>query len=302
MKIGRVIGSIFAVILFCVGMGIYSVHTSLKHVVSDQLIGSTIDELVDTAIASGTDIILKDMPEEVREQVPSEIIALLPKEVQSEMESVKEEIASDPQVIALTEKYMEALISGSANENANMPDVNKDVEAVIETNLPKIAKAAGTEITKEEVSELAQEVASKIDAQTLFDKGMNVVRSSITPQQQTMLATVSFIQSSQCFIISIAFMIVAVGIIALLKKSFYKWMPTIATTSILGGIIVLIVATFAKMFIEKATEGLNAVIGSAGEGILTSIFQSGMHFTIIGVLLLLVYFVIRFITNRVVYE
>lgn len=204
-------------------------------------------------------------------------------------ERVKELLKSD-EVTELIDKYMDIIIDGYIDEeNLNQIELEKDMINYLENNKDKIEKITGQEITQETLDQTKEQIKeSNID---------NKVKESIKSSKETMPKETVKVLKGYKFLISLKFklilffiMIVNIVLIALLQKSFYKWIKIFAISLTTNGIFVLIVGGVVYLIVYTVTK-VNFNI--------KFLMILGVVITVIGILIQVIYdIIIKNLNNK----
>ena len=204
-------------------------------------------------------------------------------------ERVKELLKSD-EVTELIDKYMDIIIDGYIDEeNLNQIELEKDMINYLENNKDKIEKITGQEITQETLDQTKEQIKeSNID---------NKVKESIKSSKETMPKETVKVLKRYKFLISLKFklilffiMIVNIVLIALLQKSFYKWIKIFAISLTTNGIFVLIVGGVVYLIVYTVTK-VNFNI--------KFLMILGVVITVIGILIQVIYdIIIKNLNNK----
>lgn len=302
MKILKAFGCVGASLLICAGILIYSAVKSCESIAVDSIVNEVVDQVAQKALESSSQFFEQALPEDVQQQITQGVMDHLPAETQEKIDEVKDEIANDEKINALSKKYMDALLAGAIDGTGELPDVNADVKQVLEDSLPEVAKITGKELPSEDIVNLTDEILAKANLQEKLESTIQQVHGSLSPSQKQLLSMVRNFQNGS--MLWAAYGMIAFGLLAIVLLTLHplKWMLYGGISSLLSGGCLLAGGKLLQLLFGNKLANLGAMFQTVSDSLFDSIFASGILFTGIGIGALLLYALFTFVKNHLVYE
>ena len=190
-----------------------------------------------------------------------------------------QELLEDKEIRLLAEKYIDKTLEGLVSEEA-LEDVNieKDIVEFVQAHEDLIEDKLGIEITDEDYEELKEqdEYHQLTDE---YKKAVNEGRDSMPDEMKTVVSYFNFFLTMKCRLILFAVLIVCTILMALLQKSFYKWIETLAISAISSGVMLLVMSIVLDAIMCYVLKQINGS-GSFSTSVLTRnslvVFVSGL--------------------------
>lgn len=165
------------------------------------------------------------------------------------------EILESPEIKELVNKYLDKIITTIADENISIDELNEfnlnqDMINYIKENKEVLSEKTGIEITDEMIEE-ASEKLEEIDTKKIVKQTVVNVRNNLSPQEKQLLKAYNFITSSALKIYLIIGIVIILLLIAIIKKSLYKWIRNLSNAMTLAGIGTLIMSKGLEIIISK---------------------------------------------------
>lgn len=165
------------------------------------------------------------------------------------------EILESPEIKELVNKYLDKIITTIADENISVDELNEfnleqDMINYIKDNKEVLSEKTGIEITDEMIEE-ASEKLEEIDTKKIVKQTVVNVRNNLSPQEKQLLKAYNFITSSALKIYLIIGIVIILLLIAIIKKSLYKWIRNLSNAMTLAGIGTLIMSKGLEIIISK---------------------------------------------------
>lgn len=316
MKVIKGLGCVIACVLMCAGLAMYAIHEASNKIVTEDIVSKVVDEMTNTALAQLNDVsnyipsdvqdqidqVTSQLPEDMQEQVNAHLNDALPEAAQEKLEDVKADIANDGTLNEMTQKYMDSILSGVIDGESELPDVNKDMQDLAQSYVPKISEATGIEISDEQVQRITNEISERVDLQGVMNDAVEKLNTSLSPAQKQVLSGVRFVQSGPVFMVSLACMIAGIVLVILCTLHPLKWMLYAGGCALVSGLALFAGSKIAESMINAKLAQLGDTFASIGDGVFTSLFQSGIWFCAGGVILLVLYALFTFVKQHVAYE
>lgn len=165
------------------------------------------------------------------------------------------EILESPEIKELVNKYLDKIITTIADENVSVDELNEfnlnqDMINYIKENKEVLSEKTGIEITDEMIEEASEKI-EEIDTKKIVKQTVENVRNNLSSQEKQLLKAYNFITSSSLKIYLIIGIIITMLLIAIIKKSLYKWIRNLSNAMILAGIATLIMSKGLEIIISK---------------------------------------------------
>lgn len=210
----RGILTIWIVILLMV----FGLVLSLKSIVID-----TADNIIKNEIKNNIVSVIENYNDE---KISDEVI-----------EEIKNSIENNEEVKKLMNTYFDKIVSILSDKNSNERiDVSSELNNIINDG-EKILNDYGITLSSDDKQELLSIVSTE-EVNNLVNDTIVEIKSNLNSQTKVVLDIYSFVIGKTFKLILIALIIVTLILIALLKKSYYKWLSNFGTSSITVGIII----------------------------------------------------------------
>lgn len=168
-------------------------------------------------------------------------------------ERVKELLKSD-EVSELLDKYLDIVVEGLIDEDSlDEIEIEKDIINYLENNKDKLEEITGHEITQE----MLDETKEKIKESNIDNKVKESVKttSKYMPEDtRKVLKGYKFLISFKFKIILFLIMIIDLVLIAILQKSYYKWIKSFAISLTTNGVFAIIVSGVVYFIVYAITK------------------------------------------------
>lgn len=310
------IGCFIACILMIIGLGLYAIQDSLQNIITENIANEVVDQITNTALAQLNDVssflpegsqekldqITSQLPEDMQSQINEHMNDALPEAVQEKLDDVKSDIVKDEMLNDLSQKYMGAMLSGVIGAESELPDVNADMQNLAQAYVPKISEATGVEISEEQVQKITTELSERVDLQGVMNNAVEKLNASLSPEQKQILSLIHTIQTGPMFAISIGFMLAGLILVIICTLHPLKWMIYAGGCALVSGLVLLGGSKVAEMILQDKLAQVAERFMDLGSGVFAALFQSGIWFTAIGVVLLLLYGLFHFVKEHIAYE
>jgi len=149
------------------------------------------------------------------------------------------------------------IMMGKTTENIN---IGKDLENVINSS-DDILKEYGINLSEKDKQELIEYVSSD-EVNNAFNETISEFKSDMPSEVKTALEIFNFFRSTTFKLILVGIIILFLGLIALLKKSTYKWLSNLGGACIISGIVMSLLMPFGIDTISRELNGSSIVLSS----------------------------------------
>lgn len=189
----------------------------------------------------------------VKEEITNEIVKEVASKTNVDKEEIKKELnkvleKNDALQKTLEDSLDKAMDILSGKEVGDL-NLSKELEEVI-NNSEGVLKEYGITITKEEKQELLDMVNSE-EINQEFQKVVKEVQEDMPASAKTAIDLFNFIRSTTFKSILIISIVVLLLCIALLKKSYYKWLGNLSEATLVSGIFYSFIIPLFVNFISN---------------------------------------------------
>lgn len=261
-------------IFIMISLIIFGLVNSIKEVMVDAT-----EKTVKREIKTGVLDIVENYVQDT-ESVSEEVIS-----------KVEEEIDKNPNIKKLMDDYYDKIIGVlSGKEESIEIDAVKEIENLINDS-EEILKDYGVTLTEEDKKEMLSVVSSS-EVNTIVNDAIVDVKNNMSSDVKAVINTYAFI-SGTFKIVLVAMVVVSLVFIALLKKSFYRWLTNLGIASLVSGVVVGVIL---PMIISVIIEG---VASDGGLEVSTSSLNTyGYGLIILGVVAIIGNIIISKIENK----
>jgi len=169
---------------------------------------------------------------------------------------VKDTIENNKEVKKIVNTYFDKIVAALSDKEANIKiDVTEDLNSIIDAG-EQILKDNGVTITEAQKQKLLNSVSTD-EVNYLVNEVVTEAKQSITPETKVVLDAYNFLTGQTLRLIIIALIGITLLLIALLKKSIYKWLSNFGVAAIISGTVVgillpLLVNTILDTFLKDS--------------------------------------------------
>ena len=190
------------------------------------------------------------------------------------------EILRSKEVEELIDKYLDIVID-SLIDGKEIDEValKEDIMNYIRENKDKLEKAAGKEITNEDLNRVEEELRGE-NVDENFKRSLAQASKSLKETEKTVLKGYKFFVSNDFRIIDILLIILDLIILAIIGHSLHKWIKSLAVATTVCGVFLILTYIIVKVIITSFTKYNFNV---------SSLLISGIIMTIYGILAQVIY-------------
>ncbi|MBQ6324382.1 MAG: hypothetical protein IJI22_06100 [Bacilli bacterium] len=201
-----------------------------------------------------------------------------------------QEILNSKEAQELMDKYLDLTVDGMLDEESlDEITIEEDLLNYLKENKELISEVVGEEVTDEMIDEAASGMETK-EISNAIKKAIANNSRNLTTTEKTVLKGYKLFISLEFKLLILAIIIIDLFLIALLQKSYSKWIKTLASALITSGIFVLIASVVVKLIVSYLTGFINFNI--------ISLIISGATTTVIGIIILIIYNLILNLTKK----
>jgi len=169
---------------------------------------------------------------------------------------VKDTIENNKEVKKIVNTHFDKIVTTLSDKEVNINiDVTEELNSIIDA-VEQILKDNGVTITEAQKQKLLNSVSTD-EVNYLVNEVVTEAKQSITPETKVVLDAYNFLTGQTLRLIIIALIGITLLLIALLKKSIYKWLSNFGVAAIISGTVVgillpLLVNTILDTFLKDS--------------------------------------------------
>lgn len=206
----------------------------------------------------------------LKENMKSEEVFDLTEE---EQQALEEEFENNESLQEFVNKYKDQILKDINSSEVNKEDINfeEDVRQLLLDNKELIEKTTGKTLTDEEYEELIDKELEKENLNIAYEQIVNGAKQGLNEDEQQVLQGYQTLTSEEFIIIASIISVVAIIIIALLKKPYYKWIVNLSIAGIVSALLISLVASALALVINTVLTSNNlSYLVSASPMLITS--------------------------------
>lgn len=230
-------------------------------------------------------IITKVIPKKVNNpNVSEDIINTLPlPDYLKDSEDINK-LLEDERVQEIINKYIDITLDNLTSEEIKNIDIESDIINYINENKELIKEITGKEVTSEMIED-TKKVIEESNLNEAIEDTIESTKESISTEEKIVLKGYKEIISTKTRIIVIGLIALCLLLIALIDKSFYKWIKTGSICTIISGILVLLMGFILKLIVTSILPLPSFNV--------SYLYKSGLIQLIIGIVILIIYIVLN---------
>lgn len=193
-------------------------------------------------------------------------------------------LLEDERVQEIINKYIDITLDNLTSEEIKNIDIESDIINYINENKELIKEITGKEVTPEMIED-TKKVIEESNLNETIEETIVSTKESISTEEKIVLKGYKEIISTKTRIITISLIALCLLLIALIDKSFYKWIKTGSICTIISGILVLLMSFIAKLLVTSILPLPSFNV--------SYLYKSGLIQLIIGSIILIIYIVLN---------
>ena len=177
-----------------------------------------------------------------------------------EYNKVKNDIENNKEINAFIEKYSNRILEDLSKEKVDDVNLEEDIKNLLHGNKELIEQAVGEKVTDEELDQALDTVFTGEDAEYSYQEIIKEVRNELPADAQAMVDGYNTLTSQQFVIVSIIISVIAIVIIALLKKPYYKWIVNVGIAGIISALFIALIGGSISLLVSVVINSINQTI------------------------------------------
>ncbi len=197
-------------------------------------------------------------------------------------EKIKE-ILKSPEIQALVDKYLDITIE-SLNDDSKLNEIEleKDMLEYLKENKETLSEVLGQEVTEEMIEKTGEQFESK-EMSKVFKQNLINTKKNMSTTEKKVLKGYSFLISNTFKMILFVLIIIDLVLIAIIQKSWYKWIKTFGKSLLTSGVLVITMSLIVNWIVSN-TSKLKTFHS-------TPLTHTGIIMVVIGLLIVIIYVV-----------
>lgn len=193
-------------------------------------------------------------------------------------------LLEDERVQEIINKYIDITLDNLTSEEIKNIDIESDIINYINENKELIKEITGKEVTPEMIED-TKKVIEESNLNETIEETIVSTKESISTEEKIVLKGYKEIISTKTRIITISLIVLCLLLIALIDKSFYKWIKTGSICTIISGILVLLMSFITKLLVTSILPLPSFNV--------SYLYKSGLIQLIIGTIILIIYIILN---------
>ena len=230
-------------------------------------------------------IITKVIPKKVNNpNISEEVINTLPLPDYLKNSEDINKLLEEQRVQEIINKYIDITLDNLTSEEIKNIDIESDIINYINENKELIKEITGKEVTPEMIED-TKKVIEESNLNEAVEDTIESTKKSISTEEKIVLKGYKEIISTKTRIIVIGLIALCLLLIAIIDKSFYKWIKTGSICTIISGILVLLMGFILKLIVTSILPLPSFNV--------SYLYKSGLIQLIIGIVILIIYIVLN---------
>lgn len=239
------------------------------------IVNGVIKEIIITKVTSKE----VNEPNIINEETINELP--IPKEIANSEDINK--LLEDERVQEIINEYIDITLENLTTEEIKNIDIEKDIIQYVTENKELIKEITGKEVTPEMIED-TKKVLEENKINETVEETIKSAKESISTEEKIVLKGYKEIISSKTRVVVISLILLCLLLIALIQKSFYKWIKTLSICTIISGVLVLLMTFIIQLLVTNLFPLPSFSVGS--------LYTSGLIEISSGILVLTTYAII----------
>ena len=179
---------------------------------------------------------------------------------EEEYHQIKSEIKNDKEINALVEKYSSRIIEDLSKEKVEDISLEEDIKSLLHSNKDTLERVIGREISNEQLDQMIDTVLQ--DNENTYQQIIQQARQEMPKEAQNTITSKEFI------VIAVIISVIAIVIIALLKKPYYKWIVNVGIAGIIAALFVSLIGGSIALLVGLVIKSVDETISISAKPML----------------------------------
>lgn len=201
-----------------------------------------------------------------------------------------QEILNSQEVQELLNKYLDTVVDGLIDEeNLDKIEIEKDMLNFLKENKSVLEEKIGADITDEMIEDAGKQLQEQ-DMSNAVKQSLSNASRNMSEKEKTVLKGYKFLISFEFKLIVFTLIILVILIIAIIQKSFYKWIKSLGKAMLISGIGLVIISVTVNYIVSNMANIDNFKT--------TILLNNGIVLIIAGLTIVIFYIIITNIINK----
>ncbi len=198
--------------------------------------------------------------EEITNQMTEALTDNLEGLSEEEYNAIKNTIENDEEINGFVEKYSNRIIKDLSKEEIEDINLEEDIRDILQGNKDLIENVIGERITDEQLNQAIDEIMGDEITENAYQQIIKEARQEMPADAQAMVDSYNTITSDEFIIVSVIISIIAIIIIALLKKPYYKWIVNLGIAGIIAALFIILIGGSISLIINLVIESMEETL------------------------------------------
>lgn len=191
----------------------------------------------------------------VNEIVKDELSTQISDSLEVDKEKI-EKVLENENVNRVIQGYIDDTLEGLIDEKSlDNIELGKDITTFIQENKSDLENNLGISISDDKLEEILNSEEYKVINEE-YKNAIKRTKDEMPEYQKQIVRLYNFITTNTFKIILLIIIVILLVIISILKKSFYKWLKSCAISTIISGVLVLIMAYLVSFIVNTAIKSI----------------------------------------------
>ena len=156
------------------------------------------------------------------------------------LEEIEINTKNSDEVNKITQKYLDGILDSlSGKGEIEVPNTKEELLTIIEDN-EKILEENGIDFTDEQKDHITNELVESGVIDEVYKKLSDELKDNMSDDEEKLVSTYVFIQSNTFRMLCFSSIFILLLIIALLKRSFYRWSVNLGISLVISGLLIIL--------------------------------------------------------------
>ena len=156
------------------------------------------------------------------------------------LEEIEINTKNSDEVNKITQKYLDGILDSlSGKGEIEVPNTKEELLTIIEDN-EKILEENGIDFTNEQKDHITSELVESGVIDEVYKKLSDELKDNMSDDEEKLVSTYVFIQSNTFRMLCFSSIFILLLIIALLKRSFYRWSVNLGISLVISGLLIIL--------------------------------------------------------------
>lgn len=156
------------------------------------------------------------------------------------LEEIEINTKNSDEVNKITQKYLDGILDSlSGKGEIEVPNTKEELLTIIEDN-EKILEENGIDFTDEQKDHITSELVESGVIDEVYKKLSDELKDNMSDDEEKLVSTYVFIQSNTFRMLCFSSIFILLLIIALLKRSFYRWSVNLGISLVISGLLIIL--------------------------------------------------------------